>query len=162
MTQPEIRCMGPEVTKTTNDKNHKDSLDSLIFSSEMEHCNHWLSICGIYTAARSIFEIPLIRSPNYFPTHTVKSRPSHSPAQILDWYTPGRSRRVITQARGMSVSRLHCTLGFDDRALLLLVGTQTSEFFAAPALLSVLKNHFLESEIPVFPIPCHAGMPENF
>ena len=46
-------------------------------------------------------------------------------------YTPGKSRRVISQARGMSVSRLHCTLGFDDPALLLLVGTQISEFFAA-------------------------------
>ena len=67
------------------------------------------------------------------PTHTVDFWLRHCPAHSAHSYTPGRSRRVITQARGMSVSRLHCTLGFDDRALLLLVGTQTSEFFAAKA-----------------------------
>ena len=65
-------------------------------------------------------------------------------------YTPGKSRRVISQARGMSVSRLHCTLGFDDPALLLLVGTQISEFFAA----SSTTERFLIPPNPAFSVQC--------
>ena len=67
----------------------------------------------------------------YYLTHIVNFWPRHCPAHSRHSYTPGRSRRVLTQARGMSVSRLHCTLGFDDPALHLLVGSQTFQFFAA-------------------------------
>ena len=54
--------------------------------------------------------------------------PIPSIPRIPGWLDP-----VINQAGRVSVSRLHCTLGFDDPALHLLVGSQTFQFFAVQA-----------------------------